>query len=342
MVTSMVATPQRMSDYAYSSLSSGATYCALITSVSRTDIDYLDRAQLNQEVIGYECESGKTDAMLEHLHRYYDQAILQPYPSVTALRNALETGEITVMVTGANNLMEGAKIVELFRPEEVYFVAAKDNGALLSRIDAVLTDYALRTPTLHSDLQKQYFPMYYIDQFTKSELEFISLHEPLRIAVPADRIPFSWVDKSSGTCRGIVIDILQLLALDTGLTFTFCPVEGDSFVDTALAEGSFDLLAPTFSTCTNKYNLSSTTPFLEAIANLGIIEGTTLPPYDTMRVGITVGCEGLQETCAQQFPGATIALYDNQPALLQALLAEEIDTIANNVFVLMYLSQRPE
>ncbi|MFS2222951.1 transporter substrate-binding domain-containing protein [Pantoea sp. B65] len=78
-------------------------------------------------------------------------------------------------------------------------------------------------------------PGYHSDgpQFSQQEIDWIKQHPLINVAVDIDIAPYSFLDKDD-EITGLDVDILQLVAQNSGLNFNFIPLSGSSQVEKAL------------------------------------------------------------------------------------------------------------
>lgn len=343
LVTSMVKTPEREKKYIYSDTYTGITFSGLITLSTRTELIYQDTDSINKCVIGYEGKSGKTDEYKSYIENTYNEAITVPYDSITELREALHNGDIDVMATGANNVADEEKLIDLFGPQEVYYIAAKENSKLIREINRFISELLVRKPSYLTDLQQEYFPMYYTSNFNKEEIDYIQNCKVIKVGVPENRKPISWYDRDEKQFKGIIIDKLGSISEKSNLKFEYMAMQEGISVEEAVKDNQYDILAPVIG---NEYysgdtEVYITTGFQRTIVNLAIMNDKTIDKDDEIKIGIANEVKELKGILSQQYENADIKVYESQNIALKAMKNGEIDAMANTDFVWYYLRQIP-
>lgn len=113
--------------------------------------------------------------------------------------------------------------------------------------------------------------------YTGEELEYLREHPVLRAAAHVDQSPFSYME--GGVHKGVLADLLQLVAADLGVTIEVQPVKGAEDAVADISSGKADFLADvcTDTAWARQLGLNITTPYMDVIyAQLGR-QGEALP-----------------------------------------------------------------
>lgn len=343
LITSMRQTEERKEKYIYSGLSTGSTFSGLIALKERDDLKFKDLEAFRKCRIGYEGNSGSKDIVLKYLLETCGATELEPFDTIAELSQALHDGRIDLMATGANNVGEDEKILSRFGPEEVYYLSSRKNAELIDEMDNAMANLEVNFPTYLNTLQTTYFPMYITTEITKEEEDYIAEREAVRIGVPEGRCPISYRDEETGELTGIMIDMLNLVADRTGLTFEYVPMNADMDAEEAFDQGTYELIAPTVDKdhYTGSQDSYISNRLMEGSATTAALTRALDTPKKSYTIGVAKEIAGLKAYVEEKYPQYKVVLYDNQEQVLQALKDNEIDTLINSTYVWTYLFQSP-
>ncbi len=165
----------------------------------------------------------------------------------------------------------------------------------------------------------------------------------LTVGVPTDRCPIFYIDPETGAITGIGVDLMRTAAEAAGYTdVTFTAIR-EATLKEALDSSAYDVLMPFGSAITSAAGQASAvsenliqTPFTL------VTEGNhTLPPLNTLRVGMLRSLSGAADTVRQLFPGIEITLYETMAECVNALRAGKVDALLHNSYVWSYVLQKP-
>lgn len=344
LVTTMVKTADREEKYLFGANATGSTYSGLLTRADREDIVYEDMDKVSKCRIGYEGKSGRASSTIAYMKNMYGVTDLIPYDSIDEMRQALQQGDIDLMVTGANNVQKDEKVIDLFAPQEVYYLTDFGHVSLMNQIDSAFVSLTMSNPEYIHELQETYFPMYVNREYTKAELDYIGTCGTLTVGVPGNRPPISSYDEKTGAYSGIMIDILNRLSQETGLIFEYQTMEEGVTIPELLQNNTYDLIAP----APNQNNMdwvsdaSVTEKIIDTTAVVATYEGKQLASGDKVRIGELEELKGFGTLLSTQYETVEEHPYKNQQEMLDALNRGEIDAILNNVYVWTYLMQSPK
>ncbi len=344
LISSIDEHEELKSDCLYSGLSTGWEYCGLIKLESRTDIIYQDVEQISECTIGYAKDFHNHSSALTYLLEKYKGIIIREYTGATQLENALTAGEIDLMLAGANDVISGELLADRFSPREVFFLTSRENTMLISQIDAELANIIMSDSSYLPELQKQYFPMYWREDFTKEELDYIATAPALKVGVPVNRRPISYYDEKEGQYAGIAIELMELMALKSGLSFEYVPFDSIQHVDEVLQKEDYDLAVPAVESSfyNDKELVSTTNTLLLTATTIAVKKGTDVEAIDNLRIGVAREFANLGKYMTKRYPNTTIITYDTPEEVRKAVDRGEVTAILNTLTVWSYLLQDPQ
>lgn len=344
LITSVERKDEWVDQYLFGSLSTGWEYMGLIKLEERTDIIYQDIDKISSCTIGYLENYDKKEKALSYLNSMYGEVALRSYPTKEKLQNALTAGEIDLMVLAANEERSGEGLVDRFLPQAVYYITGIGNTELMNQIDLQLANLTMSDPSYLFELQKKYFPNYVLKEYTKTELDYIESQSVLKVGVPEDRKPISYYDEKTGKYVGIAIDLMEIVAEKSGLTFEYVPFDSELYVDQALMEGDYDLIAPAVESSyyENKDQVCTTNTLLDTAITIAVRKGTDVDAMDQLKIGVAKEFANLGKYMNKSYPNTTIIVYDTPEDVLDAANKGEVTAILNSVSVWSYLMQNPK
>ena len=149
------------------------------------------------------------------------------YPSMDALLADLAAGAIDAFCTIDLMLSEPLHSVAML--EMTYFYLAVKDPALFASLDTALSLLFALNPSFLANLQQKYIPLSRssVVALTPVERRFVASAPEVRVAVATDQKPYCFYEK--GRFTGLMVDLLESLAADSGLRLTF--VAADSYAE---------------------------------------------------------------------------------------------------------------
>ena len=166
--------------------------------------------------------------------------------------------------------------------------------------------------------------------------------DPLTVGVPADRCPIFYSDAVTGELTGLGVDLMRLAAEEAGYDVTFLTVAEETLKD-ALDNPDYDLVMPFGSAVTSASGGASivSNNLLQTPFTLVTADNRTLPPLNSLHVGMLSSLGAGAETVREMYPGIEITLYATVPDCVKALRSGEVDALLHNSYVWSYLLQKP-
>lgn len=156
---------------------------------------------------------------------------------------ALEENRADVLLNTSLNHIDNVRTVAKFASRPFYFAMSKQCGQdLLQELNAAIRDIERVDPYFSITLEEKYFSPPN-DKLILSEREtaFVQSSPPLRVGVLTNEPPFQQF--TAGGYQGVFIDILKDIAAETGLRFSFVPLDSREKLSEALENGEIELTA---------------------------------------------------------------------------------------------------
>ncbi len=166
--------------------------------------------------------------------------------------------------------------------------------------------------------------------------------EVLRVGVPTDRCPISYIDSKTGKISGIGIDIFTMAAKNAGYDVEFIGI-GNSDLKSALDNTDYDVVMPFGSVIASKSGKTAvfTDSLFDSPFVFAVIKGKTLDIQDSLKVGMTSSMKGVAESVQSIYPNYTFTLYDDWNQAINGLRRGEVDGLLQSAYIWSYILQKP-
>ncbi len=180
-------------------------------------------------------------------------------------------------------------------------------------------------------------------QLSSEELAYRDGLDPITIGCPVGNCPLLFQDEKTGRIDGITIDILDMIAEATGLTFRYQALPSGSISYETLQQLQVDMVAAVESNEINKHStgIAMTAPYLHAEKVFVCKKGVVFHPDDEMLIAVNSGSQTLATIIRQQYPNFRVLFYDSTEAALSALLSGEADAVLQNQYTIERILCRP-
>ncbi|MEG0125122.1 MAG: diguanylate cyclase [Clostridia bacterium] len=239
------------------------------------------------------------------------------------LDELLQTGKADLAIGRDISPMKNAKIICKFSPEPFYFATTKGNTKLMEELDSALVAISQANPSFHSTTYNQYFMQREVPSLvlTEEEKRFIQTQKPLTIGLMPDMNPLFTFDERTQTASGILIDVLNRISKDTGLTFVYKSAKTVGAYETLASEGAFDIVTGFTDSYENamRYQVIMTPPLLSVpYVHIQSTEGSKA----SNSYGLPQRLEWIVE--GWELGSSQLRLFPTSKDLLDAIAAGEI------------------
>jgi len=343
LMTSLQQTPERLDKFAYSQNYVGMLYSVLCVDQSREDIYYEDFAKFDGMTVGVLRGSKIEKNFDEYAMSNNFHVNEKHFDDLHDMFIALHKGEVDAVAATTFDTIGQDRVVARFQPQPGYFLARKDNKALINSIDNACDKIFANNLQYRENLHYKYYggsPAFQIS-FTREEVEFIKTQPEFKVAYDPNWQPVAYYDKGDETVKGIAVDFLQIVSEKTGLKFKF--IEADNYKDfsTIMAKGEADIICG-FDKATGDgrfYRIGLSKPYLELPLSFIGIKGHV--PEGSFTVGVADGRIGIRNNLEKNYPKALITNYQSLEAAMEAMRDGEIDFVVDNSYFLQKYLQEP-
>jgi signal transduction histidine kinase len=272
-----------------------------------------------------------------------------PFHDYNLALKALDNHEIDGLALSSLYKVKGYRPIAIttYAP---FFIVAKNHsdGKLLGELDEAVERITYNDSGFFSTIFEKFYghnsgarPV----SLTIQEDEYIKQGKVIRVGCYTDWYPLVYHDKTTDTTKGILIDILQMIAQKSGLKFEFVPINEDSAI-TALKNKTenIDLFIAVVATKDRLQDSSlvlSHKYFPNARAFAGR-KGETFDIRKSYRVAIPVNIKGSGNFLQENFPQFQINYYPNLEDCLRAVRDGKVDAAFQNSYLVTAMLQHPE
>ena len=303
----------------------------------------------NKVVAGdYSTYNGLRIGLLER-HTYNDRFIeftkekgfdceIVYYATPTELSQALINGEVDALVNSYIRTPEDEMTVEDFGETPYYFMARKEDQALIDQLDAAIDEMNIETPNWRSDLYNIYYGSQNSNtQLTQLEQQLLQKmqenHTVIKAVMNPDRNPYTWYE--DGKAYGIVVDIFEETAKALDLEYEIVPVSSKEEYEKLLSSGDVDICMDMDSYYEDegdfKYKL--TEPYLTTTVSVLRRRGSS---GKMNKIGVLEDNIAVKEIISSVWPDAQIITLENSEQCVQQIVSEKIDC----ALMMSYRAQR--
>jgi signal transduction histidine kinase len=262
---------------------------------------------------------------------------------------ALDNQEIDALALSSLYKVQGYRAIATTTYAPFYIVAKNhSDGKLLHELDEAVEKITFNNSAFFSNIFEKYYghdsgtsPV----SLTLKEDEYIEQGHVIRVGCYNNWYPLVYHDKSTDTTKGVLIDILQMIAQKSGLKFEFIPINDDNAI-TALKNKTenIDLFIGVVATkdrlqdntivLTHKYF-----PNTRAFAGR---KGETFDIRKPYKVALPVNIKGSGNFLQENFPQFKIVYYPTLEDCLRAVRDGQVDTAFQNSYLVTAMLQHPE
>ena len=187
------------------------------------------------------------------------------YPDQTAMLTALKDKDIDLVVDTATNITPAEKFLLAYARIPVHVATVSAKQELLQEMSTALQKLSQENPHLEPGLSQ--FLAQQLDfqlvHYTPEESQFIAQQSPLRVAIYGAAPPYIEYDETNHNARGIYPDLIDILARNSGLKFTYVHAVDYEQAINLLTTGQADMMLDIYAGSLAHMPFYYTTPLLE-------------------------------------------------------------------------------
>lgn len=178
---------------------------------------------------------------------------------------------------------------------------------------------------------------------TAEELAYRDRAGEITIGCPLIGCPMLFQNEKTGALEGITIDILDMVAEATGLTFRYQALPSGGVTYELLQQLQVDMVTGVE---LNEFNTHSrgialTDAYLHAAKVFVCKEGTAFHPDSAMTIAVNSGSQTLERMIRQQYPQFQILFCNSTEEALSALLSGDADAVLQNQYTVERILRKP-
>ncbi len=244
MVTSMHYTEEREEKFDFSTAIGYSTTIMTVRS-NNTTVKAQNYADFDGMKVGLLKNSSRNEAFREYAvgHDFQYNAVF--FEDQEDMTDALENGEVDMIVSSNLRKLGQERIVEEFGVSRFYAAVKKGNDELLSEINHGISQMDIYEGDWRTQLQHNNYGSQPLSEiiYSESEQSFLDVHrksgEKLKVYFIPDSQPYCFIE--DGEIAGIVPDIIHKLMDGTGLSYEFVAAEDPQDYKRIFEEGKADI-----------------------------------------------------------------------------------------------------
>ncbi len=172
-------------------------------------------------------------------------------------------------------------------------------------------------------------------ELTAEEQAFCDRTDEITIGCPIDNCPILFKNEKTGQLEGISIDIMNMIAEETGLTFRYQALPSGSVTYEDLQSLGVDMIAGVEYNAVNENSsgIAMTQPYIHTEKVFVCKKGAVFQPDSEMVVAIASGSQTIKKVIQEQYPNFQVIFFNSTEDALNALLSGEADAVLQNQYV---------
>ena len=154
------------------------------------------------------------------------------------------------------------------------------------------------------------------------------------IGCPVENCPVLFQDKKTGQPKGITIDILDMIAEATGLTFRYLTLPSGAITYDTLNQLQIDVIAGSESNEINAHSpgMAMTSAYMHSEKVFVCKKGMIFQPDSAMTIAVSSGSQTLAKIIQKQYPSFQVLFCDSPEEALAKLLSGKADAVLQNQY----------
>jgi len=180
-------------------------------------------------------------------------------------------------------------------------------------------------------------------ELTAEEQAFCDRTGEITIGCPADNCPILFLNEKTGQLDGISIDVMNMIAEKTGLTFLYQVLPSGEITYEYLQKSGVDMVAGVEYNAVNMQSagIVMTEPYIRTEKVFVCKRGMVFQPDSPMVVAVASGSQTIEKVIHQQYPAFRVVFYDSAEEALSALLAGKADAVLQNQYMTERILGKP-
>lgn len=318
-------------------------YMAVMALDSSDELYYEDYETINSLKAAMTSSVQKADSVQTFLSEngLSPQAVI--LETTDECKEALEDGTVDAIISNIMDVENDYKTLAKFGYSDGLIAMMQGRDDELAVLNDALQTIQSNTPYFEADLSAKWFPERSAIPYTKEQAKLVKSQGTFNVVVAPDRYPVTYLDESTGKFSGIVIDILNLLAKKTDLTFNYVSGGEQSSPFDSIDDSDVDLVL----TSLNKVDADDdavsfvTNDILASDVDFATKDGAPLPKDRNPVIAIPKSFRGLTSTLKREVPDIEVRSFNNMEGCIRAVRTSQADGIALDTYLMYELLNSP-
>lgn len=216
----------------------------LCCSAGKENYAYNDFSGFDGMRIGALDSSIRVEQFKNFIKPYGVEIEIIKYNSDQAAKSALKKGEVDTLLMSSIRCEEGNRIVAQIDNEPLYFLCNPFDKSIKQGIDKAQQKIHLIEPYHEQILQEKYYENVLTSlAYTIDEKKFIYDAETVRVALCKNWPPYSSYDSKTKQFSGIIVDIFNMITLESGVRFEYIGYDNLKTMSKAVKNAEADVLS---------------------------------------------------------------------------------------------------
>ena len=349
-IAPVVQTSKRAgSMYSYAHMPINTAASALYVAENNNSIFFDDYAHMNGMKVGgtsgsYQLEAARNFAKE---HGFTFKEVL--FPTYSQALQALQAGNIDAIALSSLYKAKGCRQIAITDLAPVYVVAKYNtNSDLLTKLNQVMEQINYNRPDFFSSLVDKYYGRYsgiVIPSLTREEKEYLDEKHTINVGCFTDWYPLVYRNGRNNKIEGILIDIFNLIAKQSGLNFNYVEMPtGNSVQALKAGEQGIDAFIAVVATQgrRNDPELVLSYPYIENKRAFAGLKNRTFNVNQGYTVAIPDNIRGSGTFLKEKNPHFNIVFYPTLEECFQAVKQHKADATFQNSYIISAMLQHPE
>lgn len=180
-------------------------------------------------------------------------------------------------------------------------------------------------------------------ELTAEEQAFCDRTDEITIGCPIDNCPIMFMNKKTGQVDGISIDIMNMIAEETGLTFRYQALPSGNITYQDLQRLGVDMVAGVEYNDVNKNSIgiAMTDPYIHSEKVFVCKKGAMFRPDSEMMIAVASGSQTIERVIHEQYPKFQVMFCNSADEALRALLMGKADAVLQNQYMTERILGKP-
>ena len=339
-------TPEREEIYDFADISSGFEQTIIYTRADNDEICYNDFEAMDGKRVALLSGSFQTAFFTNYAQKHNFSFVPYFFDSDDEAKEALKAGRVDLMAGGSLAMNTDLKVVGKEGADPFYWMTYKDNEEMLGALNDAMEQITNNNPYFSYSLMQKYYGSSVVmsqPQFTRKQKDYISTHKNIRVGCYEDSYPISRFNEKTGEAEGILVDIMNMLAENAGITVTYIPVSLSDNPETGLLNGDYEVFLPGTKTgyqanSLQTYSRPYFTDTMIPVLKKGNVFSTDRSDYTA---ALITGYSIASNLLSKLLPSYSSAFYSSNDECLMAVRNGDADLAFTDVYEASYELRSP-